>query len=59
MKNKYRKLNLMVSLLTAVLMLATAYFMDNKENKDLVQFMLMTLWLIPFLHFNKKQKKCC
>lgn len=53
---KYEKLNLLIALIFAVLMLVTAYFMRGNEYKQTVMMFFIALWFVPFGCLNKKSK---
>lgn len=57
MKNKYNKLNIILSLITAALMLITAYFMKGHEYQSTVTMLLIAIWFVPFTILSKKSNE--
>ncbi len=53
-----KNLNLILAIVAALLMLATAYFLKNNAYKSEIINGVFYLWIIPFLYFNKNQKSC-
>ncbi len=49
-----RQLNIMISIIFALVMLLSSYFIDDKDLSQNIGLILIILWLIPFFYFSKK-----
>ncbi|MEW6997392.1 hypothetical protein AADZ86_06795 [Colwelliaceae bacterium BS250] len=54
---KAKQLNIIISVLFALAMLISSYFIADKGLSQTVVFMLIALWLVPFLYLNKRMKQ--
>lgn len=48
--------NIIISLIFAVVMIASAIIIDNADTERNVRFILIAIWLVPFLYLAKRQK---
>ena len=58
-QNKKKNLSLILAIITAILMLATAYFLKNNAYESEMINGVFYLWIIPFLYLTKNTKTCC
>lgn len=50
---KARQLNIIISVIFALTMLLTSYFVADKDVSQNIVLILITLWFIPFLYLSK------
>jgi hypothetical protein len=53
---KAKQMNLMVSIIFALAMLLTSYFIADKDLSQNIVFILISIWLVPFFYFSHKSK---
>tara|TARA_R110002050_G_C8837823_1_gene505728 strand:+ start:101 stop:280 length:180 start_codon:yes stop_codon:yes gene_type:complete len=51
---KARMVNILISIFFALVMLISSYFIADKDLSETVIFILIAIWLIPFLYLSKK-----
>jgi D-alanyl-lipoteichoic acid acyltransferase DltB (MBOAT superfamily) len=51
---KARVVNILISIFFALAMLISSYFIADKDLSETVIFILIAIWLVPFLYLSKK-----
>ncbi|AHK17634.1 hypothetical protein R615_10585 [Thalassolituus oleivorans R6-15] len=51
---KARMVNILISIFFALVMLISSYFIADKDLSETVIFILIAIWLVPFLYLSKK-----
>lgn len=44
--------NILISVLFAAMMIVAPIVIDNRENSQIVVFVLIAIWLVPFFYLN-------
>lgn len=50
------RINILVSIFFAGLMLLSAYLIENHDLESTVRFLLIAIWMVPFLYLAKKSR---
>jgi hypothetical protein len=54
---KAKRANIIVSILFALAMIISSYFIADKEVSKTVVLMLIAAWLVPFFYLTKQMKR--
>lgn len=54
---KAKQINITVSILFALAMLLSSFFITDKDLSQNVVFMLIAVWLVPFFYLSKKSRE--
>lgn len=49
--------NYLISIVFAAAMIGTSLMVDDRELSQTVTFILISMWLVPFLYLTKVQKR--
>lgn len=50
-------LNLVISIIFAIAMIASSYFFDGHENQQMVTNLLIAVWFVPFFWLSRMSAK--
>ena len=53
---KARKMNVIISIIFALIMLSTSYFIADKDLSQNIILILISIWLVPFFYLSSKSK---
>ena len=53
---KARQINVIISIIFALVMLLTSYFIADKDLSQNIILILISIWLVPFFYFSHKNK---
>jgi len=53
---KARQINVIISIIFALVMLLTSYFIADKDLSQNIILILISIWLVPFFYFSNKSK---
>lgn len=53
---KARQINVIISIIFALVMLLTSYFIADKDLSQNIILILISIWLVPFFYFSHKSK---
>ncbi|WP_299981527.1 hypothetical protein [uncultured Pseudoteredinibacter sp.] len=53
---KAKQVNIAISILFALAMLLSSFFIADKDVSQNVVFVLIAVWLVPFFYLSKRQR---